>query len=102
MNIVLKNQVEASEKSANEIGEQLMLDSECAILAFDVRDLAKSVVGLFHDLNKDVHDWQSRRSPTERPNQRETNFGTVWHDLYVRLAGVFEKTSKLIQVVERI
>lgn len=101
MSIVLKHQVEASEKSAAELASEFRQQHRRAMLCYDVQDLVRSVVQLHAGLNRDVERWQdaiasAKASGTEEPE----DLGTEWEALYRRLGSVFEKTAPLIRALE--
>ena len=101
MSIVLKNQVQACENSARELEEELIRDSRIACVAFDVRDLARSAVALFHDIGRDIEEWQ--RDMSNSPHSEAlASFGNNWLELYTRLNGVFGKTAELIRRIEQV
>jgi hypothetical protein len=103
MSVVLKNQIEASEKSAQTLEEQLLHEHRCALLSFEVRDLAKSLVSLFRDMNDDVAHWQQVISDANGPAPAELmKLGDEWDVLYRRLSGIFEKGAHLIREAERL
>ena len=101
MTIVIKNQVAASEKSALELEEQMLRESQRALLSFEVRDLAKSAVSLLDTINTDMAEWQVITEKSDR-SEELCALGDDWDSLYRRLAGVFEKTARLIKDAEMI
>ena len=96
MSIVLKNQVEASERSAQEL--ELQGSHDRAMLCRDVEALIDMVVETLADMNQYVERWQS-----------DVEGGTPYleadarglFDLYVRLERTFLRTSQLIRRVEQ-
>jgi hypothetical protein len=102
MNIVLKNQIEASEKSAQELENELMQCHRGAILSYNVQDLSRSAVTLFSEINDDVDRWQRDLYNCNHPDSDElAQFGKEWEDLYRRLSNVFDKTFTLIGSLEK-
>ena len=98
MNIVLRNHLEATEKSASEIEAQLKRDHQGAMLCYEVQDLIRSVVQLFADISKDVDRWQSEISATD---DNTTLVSTSdWLDLYRKLEGICAKAAGLIGQIE--
>lgn len=101
MNIVLKNQVEASEKSAQQLEDELQHKHRWAMLCYNVQDLARSAVTLFSEINDDVDRWQRDLVDCTQPGCEElVQFGKEWDDLYRRISGVFERTFGLIRALE--
>lgn len=101
MSIVLKNQLDASERSATELEAELRRQHRRAMICYDVEDLARSLVTLFHEINRDVERWQGALA-TAAPDQAGEleRAGTEWEGLYRRLAGIYEKTAGLVRTVE--
>jgi hypothetical protein len=101
MTIVIRNQIEASEKSAQELESAIGRDHHEAAICFDLQDLARSEVTLLADINRDVERWQKSVAETTTGDAEESaNCEKNWDALYRRLQGVFEKTAKLIQAME--
>jgi hypothetical protein len=98
MNIVLKNQIEASEKSAHEIEIEFQQTHRWAMLCHDVQDLARSAVKLFSEMNDDVERWQA--DMLAKDSNDSAGFEGQREEFYRRLANVFEKTAGLIQATE--
>jgi hypothetical protein len=95
MSIVLKNQVEATERSANEL---LKKEHRQALRCYDLRDLLRIVVTLFRDINADVERWQN--DVAEHPDEELKALSAEWHDLYRRINGICDKLSPLLRTVE--
>lgn len=101
MSIVLKYQVEASEKSADEIDEQIRHDHRRAMLCYDVQDLSRSLVTLFQDINRDVERWQKEAAGREPQLCAELQkHAREWDQLYKRLSAIFEKVAGFIRAME--
>lgn len=98
MSIVLKNRVDASERSAEVLESELLRDHRIAILAFDVQDLARDVVDLFRRMNEDVERWQDQIALGTCPEF--LNQEAEWDQLYRRLADLFERAHSLILTIE--
>jgi hypothetical protein len=102
MSIVLKHQVEASERSVTELEAELGRQHGSAMLCYDVQDLMRTAVNLHGTINRGVERWQDDLS-TGRPDLRQEteHLGPEWFALYQRLAAVFEKTAGLLRSVEK-
>jgi hypothetical protein len=101
MSIVLKNQVEASEKSADELESELQRHHKRAMLCYDVQDLMKSVVSLLANINEDVERWQHDMvSGSDELRKEIDRFGESWDSLYRRLEGIFGKVFGLVGAME--
>lgn len=101
MSIVLKHQVEASEKAAADLAIELRQQHRRAMLCYDVQDLMRSVIDLHAGLNRDVHRWQNtiaaaKASGAEGPE----DVGSEWEALYRRLGSVFDQTAQLVRSLE--
>jgi hypothetical protein len=96
MSIVLKNQVEASERSAQELDLQGSHDR--ALLCRDIEALIDMIVETLADMNQYVERWQSDIEggvPYVEADAR------ALFDLYVRLERTFLLTSQLIRRMEQ-
>jgi len=100
MNIVLKNQVEASEKSAQELEEEISHTHGWALLCYNVQDLSRSAVNLLSEIGIDVERWQRDLADNAQQDSQMAQLGSEWENLYRRLAGVFEKTAGLLHRLE--
>jgi hypothetical protein len=98
MSIVTNYQVEASEKSAQAIEEQLRLDHRLSMICYDIQDLAQNVVNLFVSLNQDVERWQ--RQTTIAPQNVPADIASTYDGYFQRTTALFEKTAALIKMIE--
>jgi hypothetical protein len=101
MSLVLRNQIEAAQKSAQELDDELHRTHRWAMLCFDVRDLARSAVNLLGEINGSVDRWQQGYAGHHPGHEELAPLGEVWDGLYRSLAGVFEKTAGLIRAMEK-
>jgi hypothetical protein len=97
MSIVLKNQVEASEKSADELASHLQCAHEKAMMCHEVEALMESVTDIFADMNRFVERWQE---DIERGKPHDEHAGREMYDLYVRLEKTAIRTSEFGQKLE--
>jgi hypothetical protein len=97
MSIVLKNQVEASEKSADELESQLKISEAGAMLCHEVEAQMESVVDLFTDMNHFVERWQD---DVEQGKPHAEESGDGLYDLYVRLEKVASRAGELGRKLE--
>ncbi len=92
MSIVLKNQVEASERSVEEL--RLKIDQDRATICMDIQALMESVRDIYRDINHYVERWQAKNIEGDRWNMAAI-FG-----LYIRLDKSFGGTADLIGKLE--
>lgn len=96
MSIVLNNQITASDRSADELEQQLMERHQLALISFEVRDLAASVVIHFNAIADEVLHWKNVKLTADQLKE----IGEGLETLYRRLPRLFERTAKLIKHVE--
>ena len=105
MGLVIKNQVEASEKSALQLEARLddavRRHHEGVMLAFDVGDLVQFVIAIFERVIADVEQWQREGKAAHGEVVRHDMAEEEWHELYRRLEVLFERTALLIGEIER-
>jgi len=101
--IVLRNQVESYVRSAEEIGVEIGLAHEKAMICRDVEELASNVVGTFQDINGNVIRWQNEIASAvdETNRERLIRLEDNWGQLYRTLASVFDKAGGFIACMER-
>jgi hypothetical protein len=102
MNIVLKNQIYAADRSAQELEDELQNQHRGAMLSYNVQELAQSAVDIFSEINDNVE----RRQGDQVNSKQEEGDGLAqhaneWHDLYRRLAIVFDRTAGLVGAMEK-
>jgi hypothetical protein len=102
MTIVLKHQLEASEKSAEQLEGELQRQHHGAMLCYDVQDLMQSLVALFQTINRDVERWQGEFTAKPELRAELENVGLEWEGLYRRLAAIFDRTAPLLVEIERL
>ncbi|HZK80571.1 MAG TPA: hypothetical protein VFC46_05870 [Humisphaera sp.] len=103
MSIVLKNQIEASEKSAEQLEAELRQSHLRAMFCHDIQDLMKSLVGQFDNLNQDVERWQQDMKTRSPDSLGELDcLGEGWDSFYRRLALIFEKVAASLQKLEKL
>lgn len=103
MSIVIANQVEASEKSANQLEAELRREHHGAMLCFDVQDLMRSVTSIYANMNADVERWQARSTGAPAPSEAElAGFESICAQLYRRLEAVCGRTVGLARAMETI
>jgi allophanate hydrolase subunit 1 len=96
MNIVLNNQIEASEKSV--VALESFPEDDRASLASDVDALLRLITDIHHDLNRHVQRWQNDIAAHAIPYRREVAQSLL--DLYVRLEKTSLKAAQLARKVE--
>lgn len=97
MSIVLKNRVEASEKSAQEL-EAVTPTHGRATICRDVEALMKQVVQISGDINAHVDQWQDDIAAGRM--QYDESAARALFDLYVRLERTALKTAQLGRQME--
>jgi hypothetical protein len=96
MSIVLRNQVEACEKSAESLALEMAIHR--ASVCRDVEALMSEVVEIFTDIGNYVERWQADVKAGRDTFSAEE--GRSFFDLYVRLDRVAGKTASLGKTVE--
>jgi hypothetical protein len=97
MSIVLTNQVEASEKSADALG-RLALEHERAVSCREVEALMDLVAATFADINRYVERWQDEVADGRA--LFDEAFARGIFDIYVRLERAAHKTAQLGRTAE--
>lgn len=92
MPLVLKHQVEASEKSVQEIDE-LMHQHARSMTCFDVEDLLSTVVGLLRQLEQHVGRWQARGAANDE-------IAAEWFELFERVGRLFDRCVPFVKTLE--
>lgn len=93
MSIALKNQVEASSRSADEL---LMTDHHDALFAFDVEDFLRQILDAAAAIKDAVVRWQRRIESGMAFDKEE---GRSFHRLFCRLEEVFARTPAFLRMV---
>lgn len=99
MSIVLKNQIEACERSTIELERQLIAHHHEAMWCMDVQDLAAALIAALEDLERHVEHWQNGLRSEDKMAQ-ESLLTSDWYQCYVKLAGSFEKAAVILQSFE--
>jgi hypothetical protein len=102
MTIVLRNQLEASERSARELEAQIQ--QQDATSCYNVEDQLRSLVGIFTALSRDVDRWQnvpftgasSGKSATLEEQELE------WVGQFRRLEQLFSGAAQLVASLKRL
>src|SRR5665213_904956 len=97
MPIVIKNQIEAFEKSAAEIHSSLRNVHQLAMLRFDVEDLINSIPHLVARLDASVEHWRE----TCRANPEALSMQQEWVHGYRSLEKLAESAISLISEFAR-
>jgi hypothetical protein len=92
MNIVLRNQIEASEKSVHEIEQKMLRDHQYAMLCYDVQDLVRNMVDAAKSIGRYVEMFQ---------DQHELKMAGEWEDLYRKMDHTFAQTAGLIRALDQ-
>jgi DNA-directed RNA polymerase specialized sigma54-like protein len=96
MSIVLKNQVEASERSADAL--EPMIAHRQAMVCHDVEALMHQIVETYHDINHYVERWQANIADQTIPYEADVARSLL--DLYVRLEKTAMKTAQFGRTME--
>jgi hypothetical protein len=97
MSIVIKNQIEASERSAEELEHELKTNHQQALVCREVESLMESLIAIAVELGKVVEHWQTGASQEKLPDE----FGIEIFDLYVRLEKTATRTALMARAVEK-
>jgi len=92
MNIVLRNQIEASAKSVHEIEQKMLRDHQYAMLCYDVQDLMRNMVDAVKSIGRYVEMLQDRH---------EMNMAGEWENLYRKMDHTFAQTAGLIRSLDQ-
>ena|SRR5437016_191395 len=102
MTVVLRNKIEASERSAQHLEAELAQAHQNAMICRDIEDLARELIELLAKANHQVERWQNeiaRSTPQNRPQLLAQS--TEWDERYRKLGAIFEREAKLIRDIER-
>src|SRR4051812_25385935 len=102
MSIVLQHQLEASEKSAEQLGREIQQQHRQATICCDVQDLMRMLVQIFNDLNRHVEQWQA--GIEHGGDERDGDAMVAARDfeaLYHRLDTTCTKTGALMYAAEQ-
>jgi hypothetical protein len=94
MTIVLRNQVEASKRSVEELEAAVSSGEKDVALSLEVQNLLASLVLQLSDLNRQVRWWQDGSNPAGMPELLLEGF-------YRSLGVSFEKADRLCQAAEK-
>jgi hypothetical protein len=102
MSIVLLNQLDASERSADALEDELKRPEIASLALYAVDDLVKSVVDLYGTLSRDVERWQDAiAKATARPPQSQLEeIAATWDALWRRLAKMYERAWSFVKLME--
>jgi hypothetical protein len=101
MTIVLRNQIEASEKSAQEIEAKLRDHHRLAMFCYEVEDLVQAVLGIFFAANAHVKRWQAHQSQSTDAHADNAEIEKNWNDTYRHIGRAFEATAICIRMAEQ-
>lgn len=103
MDIVLNNQLEASEKSADQLESELQRQIRGAEVCGEIQDLMKILVALLASLDQHVSKWRERTESGASELRAGIEYsGDYWIERYTRLEGTFLRTQKLINAIEEL
>jgi hypothetical protein len=102
MTIVLKNQIDASERSAEELEGQFQREHRDAMLCVDVEDLLKELVRLVDETNRHVERFRedARRNAGDADRADVASFESGFLELYRKLDSIFPKAAALVSALE--
>jgi hypothetical protein len=95
MTIVLKHQLEASERSAAEIEGVIERDRQNERARREVEYLMRVITLLHRGINRDIEIWQDSGASTT-----EEDASAEWLGLHHRLNGVFQKVVRFVHELE--
>ena len=96
MSLVLKNQIEASKRSADALERELLQESRRAVGSQDLRDLAQSLVQLYRSMTSAV-----ARSHELPADQLKASINAIYLEHFQGLNSSFAKVDGLIRQMER-
>ena len=94
--VVLKNEVEASRRSAEQLAAELAGQSNRGVLCMEVEELLRSVVAVRGNIARTVDDWQSDPAGWGDPPTLTRQF----YAMYADLEGVCVACRPLIAKIE--
>jgi hypothetical protein len=97
MSIVLRHQLEASEKSADALENQINISQAGGMVCHEVEAQMELVVDLFADMNHFVERWQN---DIKEGKTYSDDFGSQLYDLYVRLEKVASRAGQFGRKLE--
>jgi hypothetical protein len=95
MSLVLRNQIEASERSAEALERELLQESRRAVGSEDLRDLAQSLVQLYCSMTNGV-----ARSHDLPSGDVKTSISAMYFEHFQGLNSSFAKVDSLIRQME--